>query len=344
MSTPPRTLRHPLAERTAPAVPPDVPAWHAISRGVSLFLGVWCLLEVWGDVRFPSAETNWIWIDLRPLPPTAARGGLSLLGILLIYFGIGKLLTPAIRGLGLGLAGALLGVALLNTVQWYGAVADGSIRSLVRVPLVLQTAAFLSVILAGLAAKPSEEAAPPTRKQWILTIVVFDLCVVLFPVTQIFCAGTIDDRGAADVLLIDGSIPPATEGDDPIREAVVELAGEYPEAAIGLIGPAQSTEVWQTVLEDKLTGRTILASVPPEAPADRKSHLRQLTAEHGWRNAIVCGEPVTLPRMRLDALRAGLFVTQVPLPNELPRKWLAIGREIPAVWMLRFGGSSSKPD
>lgn len=340
MSTSPRTLRHPLAERNAPAALPEAPLWHAVSRGVALFLGAWCLLDVWSDVRFPSAETNWIWIDLRPLPAIAARGGLSLLGVLLLYFAIGKTLSPPLRGLSIGLTGALFGAALINTVQWYGAVSEGEIRSLVRVPLVLQTAAFSSVILAGLIAHASQEVTPPARKHWILAIVVFDVCLVLLPVTQILCSGTVDDRRSHDVLLIDLAAASEPELAESTRERIFELARENPDAALALIGDTSTTRVLRDELAAEWPARAIVVAERPDRAGDRKSMVRALAAEHQWRRALACGDPVVLPRLRFDALRAGLVVSQVPLRWEIPDDWPAIGREIPALWLSRFGGTT----
>jgi hypothetical protein len=53
----------------------------AVTRGVALFLGVFTILNVVGDLAFARANTNVWWLDLWPVPILAAR--ILMLGIAL---------------------------------------------------------------------------------------------------------------------------------------------------------------------------------------------------------------------------------------------------------------------
>ena len=86
-----------------PAVPkrpePDPPGWLAVSRGVAIFVGFFCLLNLAGELFHPGFDANIWWIDLRPIPMQAVRAILALAGLLLLIFGAHPVDHPIVRTL-----------------------------------------------------------------------------------------------------------------------------------------------------------------------------------------------------------------------------------------------------
>ncbi len=60
------------------------PVRSSISRGLAIFLGVFTLLNVAGDLRFRGSDANLWWIDFTPLPAWASRLVLVLLAVVLL--------------------------------------------------------------------------------------------------------------------------------------------------------------------------------------------------------------------------------------------------------------------
>lgn len=322
--------KSPSTAKTPSPPPETLPAWLPVSRGVALFLSGFLLLQVWGEMQFPSTSSVWWWIDLRPLPPLATRALMSLHGCLLLLFAVHGEEARPLRALTWCGTAALFAVSLLNAYQWYARLGAGEIATPVRIPVFLQTAAFLSVALAGLSVRIPENVE--RRKNLVAGMIAFDICLVLFPLAQILCLGPVDDRGDADVVVI--RIPYSDS--DAIEEARLAIAGELTwERPVCLIGSRESLELWSSVLtatrgEER---REVHLLQSEEERAFPLAELKKLATEQAWTSALVVAEPLTLPRNRMLTARIGLSTTQLPLERAVPSDWGRILRELPALWV-----------
>src|ERR1043165_8188305 len=62
--------------------------WNFLARGLSLFLGGFCLVNLLGQYRFPRFDANLWWIDLHWFPQSVANVFLLFCAVPLIAFGI----------------------------------------------------------------------------------------------------------------------------------------------------------------------------------------------------------------------------------------------------------------
>lgn len=188
------------ARERRPAPPPVAPAWHAVSRGVALFLAVFTLLNLAGELRFSGLDADFWWIDLRPAPPEAARGFLAWVSVVLVVFAVRPQIDGAFRNVALFSVALLLTAALWNVYTFYAAVRTGGIQSDLPIPFALHAAAGLVVVFAGIRESPQHSVH--VGRDVALAAAAFAVCAVSFPLVQIFCDGKIEHLSPADAVIV----------------------------------------------------------------------------------------------------------------------------------------------
>lgn len=315
-----------VAEIDAEETPP---AWVAVSRGVLFFLGLLALLSLLSELRQPGTHSDVWWLDLR-CPAPVARAGLSLAAALLLAFAVRPTLPEPLRLLALALVACLLSVTLWRTFAFYSMLRVGTVRAELAIPFSLHAGACLIVALAGL--RRRLPAGPLDGRGLWLFASGFLLCAVTFPVAQIYCIGSMDERRAADAVLVH------TASD----EGSAELA-ECMRTACGLIREGFADRL---ILADRRSGTDAewIAAVRRRAvehgiPEDRISVASEtMTGKDsgvtGSRPILAVGQFYQLPRLRLMWSRSGREVCTVPVRDALPASELAwrIAGEVGALW------------
>src|SRR5258708_29479988 len=97
-----------------------------IARGLALFLGVFTLLNLAGDLRFHGAGNIW-WIDFPFLPAIASRLVLALIAVLLIAYSFVPRVGRWRRGLAFVVLGAAILAAVANAAAFYVLLRHGRI-------------------------------------------------------------------------------------------------------------------------------------------------------------------------------------------------------------------------
>src|SRR5437868_12599686 len=115
-----------------------------MARGIALFLGVFTLLNLAGDLRFAGASGNVWWLDVPLVPLALARVLLAFVAVALLWFALAH--PP--RAVTLAAATFVLVAAVSNAVVYYALLARGAIHSRVPLPLSLLIAASMLVIVA----------------------------------------------------------------------------------------------------------------------------------------------------------------------------------------------------
>lgn len=332
--------------------PDDAPQWLAVCRGVSLFLGAFCLLNVGGELLRPGFDANMFWIDLSPLPAELARGFLALAGLLMLQFAIvpssNRLVQFVLRATVL----VLLGTALWNTWVFFELLNRGLIRSEFPVPFSLQVVAALLAILAGVV---HPGATQPLARGGIPTIyVTFAVCSVAFPIAQMYCFGKTDYRQPADWIVVfgcrvyhDGSPSPALE--QRVLTAVELYQQGLAPAIVMSGGPGdgatdEPSAMRRLAVEQGVPEAAIFvdgAGLNTSATL-RNLHARLENSEE--RRVLAVSDFFHLPRIKLSSRRQGLKVRTVPAgTGRFPGMWAQLARETAALWLyyLRPGDLQS---
>ena len=362
---------------------PDRPSClTSIARGLALFIGGFTLVGVIAELRSPGFDMNVWWIDLRWLPAVLANLVLAVSGVIFIAFG---LRTPRSVWRALATCGvtALLAlVALVNVVTFYVDWSRHQFHAAMPVPLSLFFA-FMLAFVAWRALLPVEVAAPggaatlgetaapdeaavssaandlpsvrqthlervlpvSVRRIWLPVGITVVVCLLLFPLAQMFFFGTTDYRQHADAAVVFGAqvnnngrpcvvlvgrVLTATrlykEGlvADLIMSGAVEPNG-YDEATVMRALAEQNGVPAGAILVDS-HGADTQASV-----ADTKAMARA----NGFKRLIAVSDFYHLARIKLAYARAGLDVITVPAKQSriIKQTPMLVAREIPAFWL-----------
>ncbi|MHC4061357.1 MAG: YdcF family protein [Planctomycetota bacterium] len=177
----------------------------ALGRGLALFVGAFSLLNVLGEWRFPGFDANHWWIDFRPIEPLAVRAFLAVSSVFLIGYSIRPNVCGWRRVLTLGLSGVLLVVTVSNVVHFHVLAGRGAISAGFPVAFSLFVSLALVAALVSVSMARTEGSARKRQSGKIVFGVTFAVCVVGFPLAQMFCFGKTDYRRRADAIVVFGA-------------------------------------------------------------------------------------------------------------------------------------------
>jgi vancomycin permeability regulator SanA len=315
----------------------------ALPRGLALFLGTFCLLNLARRFRGADLDGNLLWIDLRFLPHTLAQLLLFLTAILLVAFALRPAGSVWRRRLTVAVL-AFLGIGVLeNLVNFYRLLADGSIHP--AIPIAFST--FVLAALGTLGASVWHHDATSLQQRGVLKSQIatsFIACGLVFPVLQMFCYGKTDYRRFADAAVVLGARAYADgRPSDALSDRVRTACGLYQEGLVHKLilsggpgdGPVSESQAMKRmalklgvksediVLDER--GVNTRATVRNTELIFRELHVsRVLVVSHFYH----------LPRIKLAYHQAGTEVYTVParegyLLRQLPYN---MAREIAAFW------------
>ena len=313
----------------------ELPAWLAVARGTSLFLGVFFLLTVAGELRYPGPDSDLAWIDLRPAELSLTRGFLGSTGVLLLLFGVTGQLTTGLRLAAAVLVTLAFGIAIGNAIGVYReSYADTQLTGSL-VPASLNLAATLGVVLAGLTV-PAGRSVMFVR-DGLLGAVAFVVCGISFPLTQMFChCGNVVPQADATVIVV-----PDADVARPAQCArmVSRLRKEAPNITV-LIPMPPRAGVDRDALHRVLTDGGIPSQIIiPVSPAESvrefmRSAAESIRARQAEESMLVCGFHRG-PRAELWMRRSGVRIQRAVIRKKTgsPVTLRAIASELPAIWI-----------
>lgn len=313
-----------------------------LARGVALFLGAFTLLNVLGEFRATGFDANLWWIDLRPLPSTAANTMLVIAGLCFVAFAVHPAASGWRRWLTVGCAGALLLVALENAIQFYVVWAGGAVRAGFPVPFSTWIALALALVAAA-HMRGRNRVAP--RRQWLWVTAVFLFCAGAFPLAQMLCFGKTDYRRPADTVVVLGARAYADgRPSDALADRVRTACQLYREGFVKTLvfsggpgdGAVHETEAMrQMAIELGVAGQDIVVD---EHGLNTQATVRNsgaLLADKDTSRVLVVSHFYHLPRIKMAFQREGREVFTVPaketyLLRQTPYNML---REVAALWV-----------
>jgi uncharacterized SAM-binding protein YcdF (DUF218 family) len=312
-----------------------------IARILALFIGLFTLLNLLGNVLWPGFDANLWLIDFgHVLPAWVAKGSLGTAAAFLLKF--------AFRNRGRGerskfttaLAAALAIVALLNTISFYRLLALGRIEARFPVPLSLAVCGALIWI----ARSAWLENKTESRSRWWI-IAGGGVCVfALFPLALMLFFGNTDYRRPADAVVVfgartykDGRMSLALQ--DRIRTACelyraglakhLVLSGGPGDGAVTEAEAMRNYALKHAVPAEDIfidnQGVNTEATVRDTLPLFQRWHCRRVLAVSHFYH---------LPRVKLAYQRAGVDVLTVPVHRGhfLVKLPFNIAREVAAFW------------
>jgi uncharacterized SAM-binding protein YcdF (DUF218 family) len=293
-----------------------------MARGIALFLALFTLLNLAGDLRFSGASGNVWWIDFPLLPLPVSRTLLALIALALLWFALGR--PP--RPLTLAAPAIVFVAAVANAVVYYTLLARHAIHSSVPIPLSLVIALSMLVIVFRC------DAIESTRS----IALAFLASAVVFPIAQITTFGMTDYRRPADLIVVFGAKAYAdgTPSDalaDRVRTACALYRGGLAPRLLFSGGPGEP---------DSMQHLAESLGVPPAAilrdPAglNTESTARNTVALlHSPTRIMAVSHFYHLPRIKMTYQRYGNEVYTVPCADSVPGTMpFNVAREVAAFW------------
>jgi vancomycin permeability regulator SanA len=305
-----------------------------VTRGLSLFFGIFTLLNLTGDMRFARSNANDWWIDLRPLSLGSERLILFFAAIALLCYALKPAAATRFRWLTIPLLGLLAVAALSNSAAFYSAALRNAIHPAVPVPLSMFVAVMLLFIMAGHFSLPSQNR----RLLWA----AFLGAMVIFPLAQIGFFGTTDYRRSADLAVVFGARAFADgRPSDALADRVRTAAELYRSGLVKQLlfsgGPGEgriSEPAAMRRYAQKL-GVPAEAIVEDRAGNNTEATVRNtMTFLHGQRpRVLVVSHFYHLPRIKMAYQRLGLETWTVPSHDSVPfSMFYNLPRESLAFW------------
>ena len=185
----------------------------------------------------------------------------------------------------------------------------------------------------------------PARRVWLPISVTVALCLLLFPLAQVFFFGTTDYRRHADAAVVFGAeVHNDGRPSTALRDRVVTAAGLYKaglvanlimSGGVGANGYDEAT-VMRTVAEQHgVPAAAILVDSHGIDTQASVADTKVMAADHGFKHLIAVSHFYHLARIKLAYARAGLNVITVPAKESriIPQTPRIVAREIPAFWL-----------
>ncbi|HVT80629.1 MAG TPA: YdcF family protein [Phycisphaerae bacterium] len=321
------------------------------ARALSLFLGLFTLLNIAGSWVSPGFDANGWWIDTGFLPWQACRTALLLGAAALITLGMGRpaSLRPWARGIVAGLAAVTLWNAILFYVVWkFGWIAPG-----LPIPLSL----LLTLTLAFIAKTSGKPVTPQSkfetrcrarRSKIAFFALSFLAALLLFPLAQMYCFGTTDYRRNADAIVVFGA---RAYADGTASQALADRTNTaialYREKRAPLLifsggpGDGATSEPQAMRALARAAGIPDSAILLDEQGLNTEATVANTTAlfqQHHIKKALAVSHDYHLPRVKLAYARAlagrniEIFTVPACEPFPLTARPRYMAREVIAFW------------
>jgi uncharacterized SAM-binding protein YcdF (DUF218 family) len=316
------------------------PTWFAVTRGTAFFVGAVTLLVLYTEMRFPHFTASTWWLDLTPVPKPAARGALALTAVLLLFFSFFPKAAAPLRKLAALCTVAVLGVSLWHTWKFYQHNSAHPGEEL-PVPFTLHAAGCLIVIVPGLVAAGWERSN--FFRDFLVGIVTISTCAAAFPLAQFVCLGKLDDRCAADAVVVFAEGAEGDKNQAALADQVHAACDLYRDGKVHkviLAGRGGSPDQTQNTLRRLATSEhipdkdVVLSSAAKEMEASAAATAK-IVEEQRLSKVLVTGPYYQLPRIKLCCQRAGFDVHTVPIRDKARLQELrpAFVREATALWL-----------
>lgn len=176
-----------------------------VSRGLSLFIGGFSLLNLLGEMRFPGFDANHWWIDFRPLDTVAVQVFLCVVSIFLLAYSLHPKMSAWRYKVTSTLTAILLGITTWNILNFHILLYRGTIKAGFPVAFSLIVSIALLIILIALALPKVSLYDNKHLSSKIAFVSTLFVCLVGFPLGQMFCFGKTDYRRRADAIVVFGA-------------------------------------------------------------------------------------------------------------------------------------------
>ena len=298
-----------------------------------------------GDLLSPGFDANHWWIDLRPIHSPAADIFLAAVAIVFIAYSIRPVLSAERRILTYAFLAALLLITVWNAAIFYTLVIRRAIRSGFPVAFSAFVAAAIATVLVSIAEQKPRRRKKPDLQSTVTSITTVFICLIGFPLAQMFCFGRTDYRRSADAIVVFGARVYAngTVSDalaDRVRTGCELYLDGLAQRIIFSGGPGDG-DIHETqgmrdmALKLGVPARAIVLDTDGLSTQATVSNTCAMFESLGVRRVLAVSHFYHLPRIKMSYQRQDWEVYTVPAKESytLTAMPYFVGREIAALWV-----------
>lgn len=323
-----------------------------IPRGMALFLGLFTICNLTGELLGRRFDANLWWIDIPGCSPVLERIFLGWSAICLLGFACFRQLARPIKLVIFATLAVLLEVSIWNAATVSNLISEGEIQTRYPVTfsaLISMTLAFVVCCVWTVNSQRQIESSRQRLSQWLGIVTICAGSALVFPVAQMYCFGGTDYRRSADLIVVlgsrvysDGTVSAVLE--DRIHTGAELFHAGFAPRVLMSGGPGDGAIDEAEAMPDHAVALGI--------PADRilldhsgwntkstASNTVQLCRERGWKRVLAVSQFYHLPRVKLSFHREGMDVYTVPaeVRYQLRKLPFFMLREVAALWSYYFG-------
>jgi vancomycin permeability regulator SanA len=317
-------------------------------RGFGLFLGVFTLVGLIGELRGRTGDVSLWWVDLRDMPGAVRIGLLGGLSAVLVSWAIRRSPGVGLRRATAGACGVFALFALRDGVRFMTVTGSGLVRSSLPVPFSLFVAVGLGALAIAALWLPAQSNGRRLRAGLGVALAVCGWALV-FPLAQMFFFGTTDYRRPADAAVVFGARVYASGRPSPlladrIRTGVELYRGGLVATLVmsggdGADGFNEAIVMREAAIAAGVTPASVLVDpIGVTTEATVANAMALLAGRAGMPvppRVIAVSQAYHLPRVQLTFATAGIDVLTVPAadPEPIGEMPLLVAREVPAFWV-----------
>jgi vancomycin permeability regulator SanA len=316
------------------------------ARGAALFLAIFTLIGLIGELRGRATDLSLWWVDIRDLADIVRLPLLAVFAATLFLWAVR--FAPGTR-LRRAMVAACVLFAVLATRdigRYVSVLGSGLVHASTPVPLSAVIAVGLALL--AIAARRRRESEPVSRRNAIALIAAAACWAFVFPLAQMLFFGTTDYRRPADAAIIFGARVYASGRPSPLLADRIATGVElYRTGLVGtlVMSGGDGVDGFNEALV--MRDEAVAAGVEPAAvlvdPAGNTTEATvdntlALLAARGQGSIppplIAVSQAYHLPRIQLAYANGGIDVLTVPAadPEPIREMPLLALREVPAFW------------
>jgi vancomycin permeability regulator SanA len=317
------------------------------ARGAALFLAIFTVIGLVGELRGRATDLSLWWVDIRDLTGIVRLPLLALFAATLFLWAVRA--NPGTR-LRRAMAGTCVLFALLalrDAARYVSVLGGGLVHPSAPIPLSLVIALGLATLaIAALRCRPMEPVGRRRTAIWLVTAAA--AWAFVFPLAQMLFFGTTDYRRPADAAVVFGARVYATGRPSPLLADRIATGVELYRAGLVatlVMSGGDGADGFNEALV--MRDEAVAAGVEPAAIlVDEAGNTTEATVDNtlgllaarGWGSIpprlIAVSQAYHLPRIQLAYANGGIDVLTVPAgdPEPIREMPLLALREVPAFW------------
>ncbi len=332
-----------------------------VARGLTLFFGVLCVINVIQLLGPRGFDSSLWWIDLRFLPPPLRAAWLSAAAATLLAW----VMRPRRAKLfALTILSLLASIACRDVIRYYLLLARGSITSTIPIPVSAFVALALGWILFSVVRYSSDvptpaqsdlpTAGPPGRigRRWTQTALIMltiCICALTAPLLQMLAFGNTDYRRRADAIIVPGARThadgrPSQALADRVQTACRLYHEGYAPTLIFSGGPGDGAvsevQAMRTLaLQNNVPDSAIVLDEQGLNTAATAQNAIALLRARGLHRALLVTHFYHTARAKIAFQRDGFDISTVPAhcDRTLTKLPIFMAREAAALWVYYLG-------